>query len=324
MAITGIDGLVYGVKDMAQARRFYTDAGLTKTKSSRTATTFETVSGARVVVRPQDAKGLPPAIQRGPTVREVVWRVSSKRHLAAIGKELARDRDVHEDSEGVLHAVDPAGIGMAFRVGKERPVESEITGSNAPANKGRVDARATYYGRATPQGISHVVFTVPDFAEQEAFYTERLGFLVSDYYRGRGVFLRSQPRAHHHNLFFLGDKNVRINHAAFAVRNIHELMAGGMYLGSKGWKTQIGPGRHIVSSAYFWYLNNPCGGAFEYHWDEDFVTEKWKPAVWDPSPDLFAEWVLADGLPRTAVRPPTRTEKDMAGKKKVRKEARAK
>jgi catechol-2,3-dioxygenase len=297
MAFTGIDSLVYGVGDMAQARRFMSDAGLKKIKSTKGAAIFEVVNGGRIVLRPAHAGDLPPPVQNGPTVREIVWGVSAKSDLKRIGRELARDRAVIIDQDGTLHALDPAGIGIAFRQSRPRPVDQEVTEINEPARKGRIDQRATYYDRATPQRISHAVFTVPDYRVQEKFYTERLGFHVSDYYSGKGVFLRSAARANHHHLFFVNAGKVRINHVALAVRNIHELLGGGNYMMKKGWKTEAGPGRHLVSSAYFWYVRNPCGGALEYHWDEDYLTEKWKPGQWDDAPQYFAEWMLDDGIP---------------------------
>ncbi len=68
------------------------------------------------------------------------------------------------------------------------------------------------------------------------------------------------------------------------------------YAEKQGWKTEIGPGRHPVSSAYFWYFKNPCGGAIEYFADEDFVTPKWRPRNLKVVPENFAEWALSDGL----------------------------
>ena len=43
------------------------------------------------------------------------------------------------------------------------------------------------------------------------------------------------------------------------------------------WSTFIGPGRHPISSAYFWYVNSPLGGAFEYYTNDDYLTEEWQP-----------------------------------------------
>ncbi len=312
MAITGIDAVVYGVSDMEESRRYFSDWGLNKAKSGKTESILTTANGAEVVLRAKDAKNLPPAIERASTLREIVWRVAAKKDLRDIGSELSKDREVTTDKTGTLHAIDDLGLGIAFRVakpGKLKPAEPPM---NSPISINRVDRRATYYDRAQPLTIGHCVFMVPDIGKMERFYTERLGFRVSDYYTGRGVFLRCAPRGAHHNLFFLesADDQATLNHVAFGVRDIHEMFAGGAHHQGKGWKTQIGPGRHHISSCYFWYFDCPAGGATEYFCDEDFLTEKWTPGHWNPAPVTFAEWVLADGLTRSKALPPTREKRD--------------
>ncbi len=47
-------------------------------------------------------------------------------------------------------------------------------------------------------------------------------------------------------------------------------------MSKKGWQTEIGPGRHPISSAYFWYFHNPLGAPVEYYADDDFCTEVWQ------------------------------------------------
>ena len=42
-----------------------------------------------------------------------------------------------------------------------------------------------------------------------------------------------------------------LNHVAYTVRDIHEVLGGGLHISRQGWKTQLGPGRHPISSAYF-------------------------------------------------------------------------
>lgn len=316
MAVTGLDGVVYGVANMEKSRTYFSDWGLKKTSSGKTKAVFETEDGSEVVLRPRGSKVLPKAIQPGSTVRELIWGVSAKKDLAAIRKELSKDREVTEDKDGTLHSVDDMGLGIAFRRSQRRKLTVKPLPMNSAIDPGRVDQRATYYDRARPTHIGHCVFGVPDIKAMENFYRKRLGFHVSDYYRGRGVFLRSQARAGHHNLFFLETEDGKrsINHVAFGVRDIHEVFAGGMHHSSKGWKTAIGPGRHNISSAYFWYFDCPAGGATEYFTDEDQCTENWKPKQWDPDPSTFAEWVLGKGLPRSVALPPTREKRDAKAK----------
>ena len=133
---------------------------------------------------------------------------------------------------------------------------------NTPGTPLRVDAPSPVYERAIPFNVGHVVLFVSDLAEAETFYTEVLGFHVSDRYPQYGTFLRCNPKGGHHNLFLLKSPTgqPKLNHVAYTVRDIHEVFGGGMFLNERGWKTAIGPGRHKVSSAYFWYFDNPCGG----------------------------------------------------------------
>ncbi len=308
MALTGIDAIVYGVTDMDKARRFFSDWGVKRVSSSKSRAVFETEDGAQVILKPSTAKDLPKAIQRGSTVREMVWGVSAKADLARIQKELSKDRDVTVDKDGTLHSVDDMGLGIAFRQTKRKKVKTKPPSTNSPIDPTRIDARATYYERAQPIHIGHAVFGVPDLKTAQDFYTKRLGFKISDHYTGLGVFLRCAPRGGHHNLFFMqsGDKKASINHVAFSVRDIHELFAGGIHVSGKGWPTEIGPGRHRISSCYFWYFASPAGGAVEYFYDEDYLTEKWKPGKWSAAPEVFAEWVVPKGLKRAKRKPPTR------------------
>jgi catechol 2,3-dioxygenase-like lactoylglutathione lyase family enzyme len=313
MGILGIDAVIFGVEDMAAARRFFTDWGLTRQSSSRGKAVFATQDNSQIVLRPAASRDLPPAIEAGSTVRELVWGVRSAADLKRIARELGKDREVAIDDNGVVHSTDPMGLAIAFRVTRRVAFkDAAALPMNSLARAQRIDAPARFYARATPTHIGHVVFFAPDIRAQESFYTKRLGFHVSDYYTGRGVFLRARQRGGHHNLFFLESESGKpgINHVAFGVRDIHELFAGGMHIGAKGWKTEIGPGRHHISSCYFWYFKNPCGGAAEYFYDEDNLTEKWKPRRWDPKPENFAEWVLPEGLVRSQALPPTREARD--------------
>ena len=102
----------------------------------------------------------------------------------------------------------------------------------------------------------------------------------------------------HHDLFLLQTPVRRrgLNHVAFTVRDIHEVFGGGLHVSRCGWKTQIGPGRHPISSAYFWYVHNPAGGLAEYFADEDYCTADWKARAWERSGPNFAEWAIAGGI----------------------------
>ena len=143
-----------------------------------------------------------------------------------------------------------------------------------------------------------MVFFVKDVVACERFYVDSFGFAASDRYPGRGAFLRCAPDGGHHDLFLLqrpqGDAG--LNHVAFTVRDIHEVFGGGLHISRCGWDTQLGPGRHPISSAYFWYFKNPAGALVEYYADEDQLTADWQARDFEPGPTVFAEWAIDGGI----------------------------
>jgi len=289
MTITGIDAVTFGVADLATAMRFLSDWGLAL---GRREGDFRCADGSEVRVRSLDAAGLPPAVEEGSTLREVIWGVDTRRALDAIANDLARDRALRADRDGTLHTTDDSGLGIGFRVTRRKKVRAKPLAVNTPGRAMRVDRPTTYYARATPQEISHIVYGVPRLEPIERFYVKRLGFRVSDRYAGRAVFLRGAPSGNHHHLFLLNSQDGlrHFNHIAFKVRDIHEVIGGGQYIARRGWETQAGPGRHYISSACFWYFKSPLGGAAEYAADEDIVTSKWRARTHQLTPDIFSEW----------------------------------
>ncbi len=297
MAYTGIEAVVFGTPDLKAARKLLSDWGLARLSAGKSGAVFETGIGSQVVVRPEDSPRLPPKMAGASNFRELVWGVSSRRHLDAIAEELARDRKVTERN-GVFHSTDDCGINIGFSLATRNSGKPpRATSFNSPAQRARVDAVATVYKRARPYRMGHIAFFVPDVKLGEKFYTRRLGFWLSDRYAGgAAVFLRHAASSDHHNLFLLKSRSgaTDIHHIAFEVSDVHEVFGGGRHFASCGWPTAVGPGRHPISSAYFWYFRNPLGGMIEYFCDPDFVTAKWKPTNYRVN--RFSEWHLADGI----------------------------
>jgi len=298
MDYSGIDAVIFGTDDMKLARRFFTDWGLAKTRDSRTGLVFATRIGSEVIVKPENAKDLGPRMEGGSQFREVIFGLPSKKDVAAIAAELSRDREVRQDADGTIHSRDDLGIGIGFRVWRHgRETRAVGTPWNGPGHRARVDTISPVYAEAHPWKMGHIVFAVPDTRIAENFYRNRLGFWLSDrYVGGAGVFLRWAKRSEHHTLFFAKSRTgtIDLHHIAFEVRDLHEVFGGGMAFAQRGWKTEVGPGRHPISSAYFWYFRNPLGGAVEYFTDPDHVTEKWKPNNYRVN--RFSEWHLLDGV----------------------------
>lgn len=279
MSITGIDSITYGVEDLELCRRFFADWGLEPKGND-----FETLNGCEVRIRHQDDPALPPAMEPGSTLREVVWGT---------------------DGSSVLPSCsDPNGLALSFRKSRKRRIDVKGVPMNGWGLPARVDRPAPIYERAQPVEVGHLVLFTDRLAEMERFYIERLGFHLSDRYPGRGVFLRCTAEGGHHDVFVLQTPGSKpgLNHVAFAVRDLYEVFGGGLHISRRGWTTEIGPGRHPVSSAFFWYVKCPAGGLAEYYADEDYVTRAWKPRELTPSPENFAEWAITGGIDGTTRR----------------------
>jgi catechol-2,3-dioxygenase len=297
MDVLGIDEITYGADDLAACKTFFADWGLRLEQEADDRLMFETLNGCRVIVRRADDPALPPAIESGPTLREVVWGVSS---AAVMERFAARLRALpgFVNADGRLGCTDPNGLAVRFQVSHKRDIEVACAEMNTWSQRPRVNQRSPAYARATPIEVGHVVFFVKDVGACEAFYCEHFGFVPSDRYPGRGAFLRCANVGGHHDLFLLQtpEPKAGLNHVAFTVRDIHEVFGGGMHMSRQGWSTQLGPGRHPISSAYFWYFRNPAGGLIEYYADEDQLDERWQPRDFEPGPTVFAEWAIEGGL----------------------------
>lgn len=297
MSIIGIEAVTFGVKNIAKSKKFLTDWGLKVQKFGAYGADYACVDGSEVKIRAFDSRSLPSPIQAGSTVREVTWGVEKKKDLKKLAQELSRDRKLKIFEDGSFSTLDDIGLGIKFCVSKLRNLKPKPLQYNVPGGNVRVDKPATYYDRATPQTLSHIVLGVPDFKIVESFYGERLGFRATDRYTRRGVFLRAGKYGNHHNLFVMNidARKPKFNHLAFKVRDIHEVIGGGQFLTKRGWRSQVGPGRHYISSACFWYFESPLGGALEYCADEDIVTDKWQTREFEVGPDLFSEWTFNAG-----------------------------
>jgi catechol 2,3-dioxygenase-like lactoylglutathione lyase family enzyme len=296
MNVTNLDSATFGVTDLAACRRFWTDFGLVE-GSADGATIFSCRNGSTVVLLRADDPALPDPIEPGATQREATFGVKSSADLDAIVNELDRDRPVRVDADGTVHARDPLGFAIAFRVARRKPVVAPELKFNTPGRPDRIDTRGQIFKTATPLEMTHTVFMVDEPDKVVPFYTERLGFIASDSYPGRGYFLRGGASNHHHDLFVLNvGKKRGFHHLAFEVSSIHELFGGGLNMTRRGWRTALGPGRHPISSCYFWYFHSPCGGAAEYDFDSDLVDERWVPGEFEQTPEAFAEWCLAEGM----------------------------
>ena len=294
MSILGIESLVFGVDDVAACGRYLTDYGLTDAGAGR----FEALDGTAVVIARKDDSTLPPEMDTGCPLRKTVMDVTNAAALAAIAKELGKDREVRKLADGSIESVDDAGFVIGFAVSKRRPITQGGEVVNSPgaplqramnqlgvnANIGKIHART----------LSHIVYFVPDVAKAEAFYVERLGFRCTDRFIGVGPFLQPSGSLDHHSHFLIGaPAHMRgIEHFTFHFAGPTELMQNGHRFIEKGYQGFWGPGRHILGSNWFWYFNSPFGCRMEMDADMDLHDAAWTPREVQIGADVSQAFLL--------------------------------
>ena len=173
------------------------------------------------------------------------------------------------------------GYGFRFFDLDGRPIE-------VSANVVERAARQLERGESIPATLSHVVLHTPDVKRAADFYVDFLGFRVSDWLGEFMCFLRCNSI--HHCLAFLPGPPT-LNHAAFEMRDIDEMMRGiGRLLREEvvlGW----GPGRHVAGNNAFSYFLSPSGSVVEYTAEVERVDDAtWQATVYQPRPDITDQW----------------------------------
>jgi catechol 2,3-dioxygenase-like lactoylglutathione lyase family enzyme len=185
MSILGVESAVFGVADVAEHARFWTDFGLPVESIAPDEAVFRLASGSRVVIlRHGDARLPSPDPFPGDGLKETVWGVDTLANLETIAASLASEVPVVHDADGTVHAVCPDGQPIALRVWAKRSFVSEASPVNTPASHPRFNQHRIWRQKAIPKTINHVVFFSPDYIGSFEFYERHLGFRYIDHSRG--------------------------------------------------------------------------------------------------------------------------------------------
>jgi catechol 2,3-dioxygenase-like lactoylglutathione lyase family enzyme len=277
MTIMRVERVVYGVADLDECTRFFHDFGLERVADDRPGARFTTQTGQVVELRPADDPSLPPAVEHRPTIREIVWGVDAPEALDALAAELATDREMRT-ADGAVHTVDETGFGVGLTVSAPTPWQGEYPGLNRTGAENRWNQPVQHPGRVRPIRLCHVALNIPKAGQEQAvaFYTERLGFVPSDRVRDVGVFMRARGDTDHHTLL-LGHRADRasVNHTAYEVATVDEVIVGANDMIDRGWHEARRLGRHTIGSNFFRFIHAPCGGRVEFASDMDRVDDSY-------------------------------------------------
>ena len=294
MSILGIESVVFGVSDLAEHTRFWTDFGLSAETVSDDETVFRLPSGSRVILlRHGDARLPSPDPFPGDGLKETVWGLDCPDDLERIAASLANEVEVTRAEDGTVRCVCPDGQPIALRLWHKRQFVSEASPVNTPTSYPRFNQHRIWRHKAIPKTINHVVFFSPDYVGSYEFYDRHLRFRYTDHSKGTGIFARPDGTYEHHAIFWVNcDLPVapdyfKFMHIAFGMDDIDEVMLGANLMEDRGWKNASmnasgGISRHRVTSAIYYYCDIPGhAGEAEYHADTDYLDDNWVPRAWD-------------------------------------------
>ncbi|WP_343525460.1 VOC family protein [Sphingomonas sp.] len=285
--VTDIRYVGYGVADVAAERDFYRDDWKLVEAGEQDGLIYFAAAGdeERFVVR----------------LRE---DASNRIDVIALAADTAADVDALHDKVvqagcKVIHApraLETLGGGYGFRFFSPDGLPIEVSSDVAPREPrqlGRLEG--------VPQKISHIVLHSPDHKAAVQFFIDVLGFRLSDWLGDFMAFLRCNT-AHHRIAFLPGPPC--LNHVAYDVPTIDDMMAGIARLKKAGTDIRWGPGRHTAGNNTFSYFTTPNGFAVEYTSELEHVDfETHEAQVHQPTPTTMDQWGIGVGGPQTMPHP---------------------
>jgi len=281
MSLHGLLSVTIGVPNVAETAAYYADFGLAPEPHGW----FASADAGRQL-----------RIEYAPTRRLVEMRVAADDadDLTRAAASLARLDVNAQAGDTVLETAEPV-TGMRVRVEvasrlKQATVPASIY--NGPGRLERQGARApgfTRPDRVRPRKLGHAVLgsTAPETTA--SFFTDGLGFKVSDRIKGAGTFMRCSTD--HHNVLVLGAPVNFLHHTSWQVDDIDDVGRGAYTMLDGHPERHVwGLGRHYAGSNFFWYLKDPAGNFSEYYSDMDCIIDDqlWTPEDLEGARGLFA------------------------------------
>jgi catechol 2,3-dioxygenase-like lactoylglutathione lyase family enzyme len=285
--VTEIRYVGFGVPDLETERRFYADKWRLRQVADRDGLIYFAAEGhdELYVLRLRQTEH--------PRVDVIALAAASCDDVDALFAkvEAAACRVVHPP-----RPLETLGGGYGFRFFSPDGLPFEVSSGVA-----RGTARKLLPREAIPERISHIVLHSPDHKAAAQFFVDVLGFRVSDWLGDFMVFLRCNEW--HHRIALLPGPPC-LNHVAYDLANVDEMMRGIARLAQADVEIRWGPGRHTAGNNTFSYFVTPNGFAVEYTAELERVDEAtWQPTVYQPGPGIMDQWGIGVGGPKTMPSP---------------------
>lgn len=281
MSLHGLRRVTIGVPEPDALAAFYCDFGLEDLGGGR----FASGDGGEQL-----------HVVAAPTRRVVELRIGADDadDLARVARNVTSlGVDVSSEVDG-LSAVEPVtGVRVVVEVASRvAQSASPAVSMNAPGAVVREGARSPAFDRTSPvrpRKLGHVVLGSTDAAASRRFFTDGIGFKVSDEIAGTAAFLRCSTD--HHNLLVQRAPVSFLHHTSWQVDDVDEIGRGAQHLLEADASRHVwGLGRHFIGSNFFWYFRDPAGNFAEYYSDLDVIVddELWKPEDFADRRALYA------------------------------------
>ncbi len=285
--VTDIRYVGYGVTDLEAEREFYRDVWKLEEVPSSDGMVYFAARGSNEhhVVRLREASD-----QR---IDVIALAASSRADVDALA---AKVRDAGAELISEPAAIEGVGAGYGFRFFSPDGLPFEISCDVETREK-----KSLKRWDGVPEKISHVVLHSPNHHAMVKFFTDVLGFKVSDWLGDFMCFLRCNEW--HHRLAVLPGPPC-LNHVAYDMPTVDDMMRGVSRLKKAGHDIQWGPGRHTAGNNTFSYFVSPNGFVVEYTSElEQVDDETWEATVHTPSEQIMDQWGVGVGGPQTMPKP---------------------
>ncbi|GHB51304.1 dioxygenase [Streptomyces viridiviolaceus] len=280
MGLHRLTSITIGVPNVEETSQYYTDFGLRPTGDNA----FATVDGGQQLKLVHTPSRRLVEIGIGVDDPDDLDRVSASLARLELASERTGNSLVTEEPISGVRAV----VGIAPRLEQPR---IEPTPYNGPGRTDRPGTRAPGVLReeaVRPRKLGHVVIGSTDQAATQRFFTDGLGFKISDLVPGMAAFMRCSTD--HHNVLVLSAPVNYLHHTSWQVDDIDEIGRGATAMLQEHPERHVwGLGRHHIGSNFFWYLKDPAGNFSEYYSDLDCIVDDvlWKPEAFEGAKGLF-------------------------------------
>jgi Glyoxalase/Bleomycin resistance protein/Dioxygenase superfamily len=307
MAVIKVQDIAYGrlrAPDLDVMEEFLTDFGMIRAERTRTALYMRGTGPAHHIH----------VTEKGPaSFVGLGYYAASLDDLKTLAKRPGASGIETLDEPGGgkrVRLTEPNGfqIEVLYGLKKVKPItvkRQELNSAKAPLQRAGELMRLPF-GPARPLRIGHAAIATPKVKETVRWFRDTFGLICSaEVYDGRKTnIVNSFNRVdrgkdyvdHHMFVCFHNKKQAGLNHLAYEVQDVDDVIVGHEYMSTRHkYKHIWGIGRHVLGSQVFDYWADPWGRVHEHWTDVDRINTRTKPDLLPVKLALDSQW--GDRLP---------------------------